>query len=75
MRASARASPFRVMGDLSFKGNVIPSFITPNGPIREARFQYNPDGSRDGGVHALFAITGHPAAVRCDILLNFLRSL
>jgi CxxC motif-containing protein (DUF1111 family) len=57
----------------NFKGNVIPSFITPNGPIREARFQFNPDGSRDGGVHALFVITGHlnasgvPDTVGCNI--------
>jgi len=44
------------------KNNVIPSFITLHGPIREARFQFNPDGSRDGGVHALFVISGHPDA-------------
>ena len=36
--------------------NVVPSFISPNGPVREARFKYRPDGSRDGGVHALFVI-------------------
>jgi CxxC motif-containing protein (DUF1111 family) len=53
--------------DLGFVGNRIPSFITPNGPVREARFQFNPDGSRDGGVHALFVITGHPAAAGCNI--------
>jgi hypothetical protein len=59
---------FRVAGDLGFgANNVIPSFITPNGPIREARFQFNPDGSRDGGVHALFVIAGHPPAPGCDI--------
>jgi mono/diheme cytochrome c family protein len=64
---------FRVVGDLGFgmtkfgKGNVIPSFITPNGPIREARFQFNPDGSRDGGVHALFVISGHKDAGDCAI--------
>ena len=34
------------------------SFITLNGPVREARFKFNPDGSRDGGVHALFTIRG-----------------
>ena len=45
----------------------MPSFITLDGPIREARFQYNPDGSRDGGVHALFVITGHPDAAGCNI--------
>jgi len=47
-------------GDLGFVNNTIPSFITRNGPVREARFQFNPDGSRDGGVHALFVISGHP---------------
>jgi hypothetical protein len=42
---------FRVVdrADLGFTGNVIPSFITRDGPIREERFQYKPDGSRDGG--------------------------
>jgi CxxC motif-containing protein (DUF1111 family) len=38
--------------------NVVPSFIRANGPIREARFKKNPDGSPDGGVHALFVISG-----------------
>jgi CxxC motif-containing protein (DUF1111 family) len=38
--------------------NVVPSFITANGPVREARFKYAPDGARDGGVHALFVISG-----------------
>ena len=54
-------------GDLNFRNNVIPSFVMRNGPIREARFQYNPDGSRDGGVHALFVISGHPDAAGCNI--------
>jgi len=39
-------------------GNVVPSFINLNGPIREARFKYKPDGTRDGGVHNLFVISG-----------------
>jgi CxxC motif-containing protein (DUF1111 family) len=38
--------------------NRVPSFIRADGPIREARFQFNPDGTRDGGVHALFVISG-----------------
>ena len=58
---------FRVVGDLGFAGNRIPSFIRLNGPIREARVQRNSDGSRDGGVHALFVITGHPDAPGCNI--------
>ena len=38
--------------------NYVPSFITQYGPIREVRFQRNPDGTPDGGVHALFTIVG-----------------
>ena len=38
--------------------NVLPSFITANGPVREARFKFARDGSRDGGVHALFVVSG-----------------
>jgi CxxC motif-containing protein (DUF1111 family) len=38
--------------------NTLPSFITANGPVREVRFVRNPDGTPDGGVHALFVITG-----------------
>jgi CxxC motif-containing protein (DUF1111 family) len=38
--------------------NRLPSFITPNGPAREARFIKKRDGSPDGGVHAIFTIAG-----------------
>jgi CxxC motif-containing protein (DUF1111 family) len=38
--------------------NRLPSFITANGPVREARFIKNPDGTPDGGVHGLFTIAG-----------------
>jgi CxxC motif-containing protein (DUF1111 family) len=53
--------------------NVLPSFITPDGPVREARFKFflNPDGSLssvpDGGVHDLFTITGRFDASNCAI--------
>ncbi len=47
--------------------NVIPSFITSNGPVREARFKTNPDGTPDGGVHDLFVITGRTDANGCTI--------
>lgn len=39
-------------------GNTIPSFLKSDGPIREVRFIRNPDGTADGGVHAIFTITG-----------------
>jgi CxxC motif-containing protein (DUF1111 family) len=45
--------------------NVIPSFITANGPIREARFVLNPNGTPDGGVHDLFSIQGRADAPGC----------
>jgi CxxC motif-containing protein (DUF1111 family) len=41
-------------------GNTIPSFLSLNGPVREARFVKNPDGTPDGGVHDLFTISGRP---------------
>ena len=60
---SPRANPqFTVGGN-----NTPPSFITQNGPVREARFKKNPDGSRDGGVHALFVISGLAGAAGCNI--------
>ena len=40
------------------KGRAKPLPMTVNGPVREARYKYNPDGTRDGGVHALFVISG-----------------
>ncbi len=50
-----------------FPGNDRPSFITLKGPVREARFKFNREGSRDGGVHALYVITGHLDAGDCKI--------
>ena len=38
--------------------NVVPSFITRFGPIREVRFARKPNGSPDGGVHQLFTVVG-----------------
>jgi CxxC motif-containing protein (DUF1111 family) len=47
--------------------NNVPSFITANGPVREARFIRNPDGSPDGGVHGLYTITGRSDADGCNL--------
>ena len=41
--------------------NVVPGFIMLNGPVREARFK------SDGGVHALYTITGRSDAPGCNI--------
>jgi CxxC motif-containing protein (DUF1111 family) len=48
-------------------GDGVPPFITPNGPVREARFVNNHDGTPDGGVHALFTITGRDGASGCTL--------
>jgi CxxC motif-containing protein (DUF1111 family) len=42
--------------------NTVPTFITTNGPIREARFKFTANGTRDGGVHSLFVISGRSDA-------------
>ena len=56
--------------------NTVPSFVTPNGPVREARFVRNPDGTPDGGVHALFTIAGRWDARGCGLAQpNFDREL
>jgi CxxC motif-containing protein (DUF1111 family) len=47
--------------------NKLPSFIRLNGPVREARFVKNPDGTPDGGVHALFTIAGRDDAPGCEL--------
>ena len=55
---SPAANPLFAVAHLDGARNTIPSFITPNGPVREARFIRKPNGTPDGGVHDLFVITG-----------------
>jgi len=49
--------------------NIVPFFIKEGGPVREARFKYVDSNRsvRDGGVHALFTITGRSDAPGCNI--------
>jgi hypothetical protein len=44
----------------------VPPFPSLNGPVREARFVKNKDGTPDGGVHALFTISGREGAEGCS---------
>src|SRR5262245_55020604 len=60
-------NPSIAVATLEGARNVVPWFITPDGPVREARFQRNADGTPDGGVHALFVITGRRDAPGCDL--------
>src|SRR4029078_10110172 len=54
--------------------NEVPSFIKRDGPIREARFKFNPDGTADGGLHALFPIPGRSDAPGCFLTQPDFRS-
>ena len=64
---SPATNPQVAVATLMGAKNVVPPFITANGPIREARFVRNRDGSPDGGVHGLFVITGRSDAAGCNI--------
>ena len=47
--------------------DAVPAFVRANGPVREARFVKNSDGTPDGGVHAIFTITGRTGATGCTL--------
>jgi CxxC motif-containing protein (DUF1111 family) len=71
---SVGPNPETLVYGLDGAQNTLPSFITPNGPVREARFKFflNPNRTSlssmpDGGVHDLFVISGRSDAGRCNI--------
>jgi CxxC motif-containing protein (DUF1111 family) len=47
--------------------NQAPPFLALDGPVREARFVRNANGTHDGGVHALFTIAGRKDAPGCSL--------
>ncbi len=63
---SPAKNPLPDVAALAGAKNVIPWFIVPNGPIREARFKKS-NGNADGEVHDLFVITGRSDAPGCNI--------
>jgi len=65
--SSPPTNPEVAVATLMGAHNVVPPFVTANGPIREARFIRNPDGTPDGGVHDLFVISGRSDASGCNI--------
>jgi CxxC motif-containing protein (DUF1111 family) len=69
-------NPQVALATLDQATNTVPSFITVDGPVREARFIHNPDGSLDGGVHGLFTIMGRSDAEGCNLAQpNFAQQL
>jgi len=65
--SSPATNPQFAIATLDGAKNVVPSFITTTGPVREARFVRKPDGTPDGGVHDLFVISGRADAAGCYI--------
>jgi len=63
---SPRVNPQVSVASLDGAKNLIPWFITADGPVREARFKLNPDRTPDGGVHAVFSIAGRSDAQGCS---------
>ena len=62
---------FRLIPQRFGKQNVVPSFEQQFGPIREVRFKFNPDGTRDGSVHQLWVVSGinnDPTIGNCNIV-------
>jgi len=64
---SPAVNPQVAFAHLNGGTDFVPSFISANGPVREARFVRNADGTADGGVHALFTITGRVGAAGCSL--------
>jgi len=60
-------NPQVVLATLDGALNTVPSFITTTGPVREARFVKNSNGSFDGGVHDLYTIAGRSDAIGCTL--------
>jgi CxxC motif-containing protein (DUF1111 family) len=63
-----------VNGLVSSSTNTIPSFITANGPVREARFPFffNANGTANlnnpnGGVETIFTVSGRADAAGCSL--------
>jgi len=61
------ANPQVALATLDGAANSVPSFITSDGPVREARFIKNSNGALDGGVHGLYTIAGRSDAVGCTL--------
>ncbi|MGA2376116.1 MAG: di-heme oxidoredictase family protein [Candidatus Sulfotelmatobacter sp.] len=64
---NAIPNPQVALAALDGATNVVPSFITANGPVLEARFIQTSSGGLDGGVHDLYTIAGRSDAPGCTL--------
>jgi CxxC motif-containing protein (DUF1111 family) len=64
-------NPQVALATLHGANNTVPSFITANGPVREARFvstnPSDPNAPADGGVHGIYTIAGRRDAPGCQL--------
>ena len=60
-------NPQVALATLDGATNTVPPFISTHGPVREARFVRNSNGTPDGGVHDLYTIAGRSDAVGCTL--------
>ena len=65
--SSPATNPQIELATLQGAKNTVPWFTYKTGPIREARFRRNPDRTIDGGVHAIYVISGRSDAQGCNI--------
>jgi len=65
--SSPRVNPATLISHRLGGSNVVPRFEAPDGPFREVRFKFKPDGARDGGVHSLFTVQGRSDAPECTL--------
>lgn len=65
--SSPRVNPQVAFATAAGATDTVPPFLRLMGPVREARFVRNRDGSPDGGVHALFTIAGRAGAAGCQM--------
>src|SRR3984957_324706 len=71
--SSPSVNPQIAVANLDGATNAVPSFITLNGPVREARFKFATDlngrlsNAPDGGVHGVFTISGRSDATSCQM--------
>jgi len=66
------ANPQMTVANDAGATNSIPFFMSPDGPVREARFPYVVSNGRvtstpDGGVHDVFTIAGRSDAPNCNL--------
>lgn len=64
---NAVANPQVALATLDGAANTVPSFITASGPVLEARFVKNSNGTADGSVHDLYTVSGRVDASGCSL--------